>query len=80
MEENVNNEYVENVFERDDDAVEDSLEFWDPVDGLEWPQHPEQLETLEFLAGGGAGQGVVEGDQGARHHRDVHEVPKVPEV
>ena len=48
-----------------------------PVDGLEWPQHPAQLETL--LAAGGDGQGVVERDQGAGHHSDVREVPEIPE-
>ena len=46
LEEDINDEYVENVFEWDDNTIKDSLEFGHSVDGLQRSQDPEQLQAL----------------------------------
>ena len=46
LEEDINDENVENVFEWDDNTIKDSLEFGHSVDGLQRSQDPEQLQAL----------------------------------
>lgn len=53
-EEDVDDEDVEHVLERDHDAVEDGLKGGHPVHHLERPEHAQQLDRLELLAGGRA--------------------------
>lgn len=54
MEEKIDDENVEHVFERVDHTVEHSLEFWNPLDGLQGPQHtqyPEGFYHTEIFSG-----------------------------
>ena len=46
--ENVDNENIKDVLERDHDTVEDSLESWDSVDHLERTKHTKKLHGLEL--------------------------------
>ena len=49
LKECVDEEDVEDVLERDDDAVEHSLQLRNAVDCLERPEHAQQLQRLELL-------------------------------
>lgn len=54
LEEDVDDEDVEHIFERVDDAVEHSLEFGNTLDCLEGPEdaeHAQRLDRAEVLAG-----------------------------
>ena len=46
--ENVDNENIKDVLERDHDTVEDSLESWDSVDHLERTKHTEKFHGLQL--------------------------------
>ena len=52
LKECVDEEDVENILERDYDAVENSLQLRYAVDCLERPEHAEQFQRLEFLSRG----------------------------
>ena len=52
LKECVDKEDVENVLERDYDAVENSLQLRYAVDCLERPEHAEQFQRLELLSRG----------------------------
>ena len=56
LEQDVDDEDVEDVLERDDDAVEDGLQLRDPVDGLEGPEDTKQLQGFQSLAGWGSAE------------------------
>ncbi len=58
LKEYVNDENVEHILERDDDAVEDSLELGNAVDCLERSKHAKELQGLEFLTSWGPTKGV----------------------
>ena len=52
LKECVDEEDVENILERDYDAVENSLQLRYAVDCLERPEHAEQFQRLELLSRG----------------------------
>lgn len=47
MEEHVDYEDVEDVFQRVDDTVEDCLELWYSLDGFEWAQHSQHSQRFD---------------------------------
>ena len=46
LKENVDNEDVENILERDNDTIKHSLQFWYPVYGFQWPKHSKQFDRF----------------------------------
>ena len=46
LKEDVDNEDVEHVFERDDHTVEDSLQFGNSIDGLQRSQHTKKFHRF----------------------------------
>ena len=58
LEQDVDDEDVEDVLERDDDAVEDGFQLRDPVDGLQGPENPKQLQGFQSLARWGSAKHV----------------------
>ena len=57
VKEKIDNENVEHIFQRVDDAVKHGLQFGDSLDSLEWPQHaedPQRLDHSKVLSPGGS--------------------------
>jgi hypothetical protein len=55
LKQDVDNEDVEDILERVDHTVEHSLQLGHPLDGLQWPQYPEdpqRLDGAQVLSGG----------------------------
>ena len=46
LKENVDNEDVEDILERNNDTIEHSLQFWYPVDSFQWPKHTKQFHRF----------------------------------
>jgi hypothetical protein len=47
LKKNVDNENVENIFERVDNTVEHSLEFGHSLDGLEWTEYAKYAQGFD---------------------------------
>lgn len=50
LKEDVDNQNIENILQRNDDTVEDSFQLGNSVDCFQWSQYSQQFDRLEFLA------------------------------
>ena len=49
LKEDVDNQNIENILQRNDDTVEDSFQLGNSVDCFQWSQYSQQFDRLEFL-------------------------------
>ena len=51
LKEDVDNQNIENILQRNDDTVKDCFQLGNSVDCFQWSQYSQQFDRLEFLAG-----------------------------